>query len=152
MSGRDREFLRTMVAEHMHILYLSRPDVKEKTILKWFRKLNDDIIPLIIIEMADSMNTRGTASKKFEREAHLVWSKRTVMEYYSEIKTKLERKNIISGEDLISLGMKPGPELGRTLEKIREAQDTGLIIDRNAGFAMAETLVKEKDSKSGPEF
>jgi len=151
MSGRNREFFQTMVAEHMHILYLSRPDVKEKTILKWFRKLNDDIIPLIIIEMADSMSTRGPASKKSEREAHLAWSKKTVMEYYSEIKTKLERKNVISGNDLISLGMKPGPELGRALEKIREAQDTGLILDRNAGLAMAEKLVKERGSHSDTE-
>jgi len=151
MSSRDREFLRTMVAEHMHILYLSRPDVKEKTILKWFKKLNDDIIPLIIIEMADSMNTRGPASKKSERDTHLAWSKVTVMEYYSEIKTKLERKNVITGNDLISLGMKPGPEMGRALEKIREAQDAGLILDRNTGFALAEKLVKERDPKSGPE-
>jgi tRNA nucleotidyltransferase/poly(A) polymerase len=151
MSNRDREFLRTMVAEHMHILYLSRPDVKEKTILKWFKKLNDDMIPLIILEMADSMSTLGPASKKSEREAHLAWSKKTVMEYYSEIRTKLKQKNIISGNDLISLGMKPGPELGRALEKIREAQDAGLILNRNAGFAMAEKIVKERVSKSGPE-
>ncbi len=144
MSNRDREFLRTMITEHMHILYLSRPGVKEKTILKWFGKLNDDIIPLIIIEMADSMSTRGPASKKSEREAHLAWSKKMVMEYYSEIRTKLKRKNVISGNDLISLGMKPGPELGRALEKIREAQDTGRILDRSAGFAMAEKLVKSR--------
>jgi len=97
------------------------------------------------------MNTRGPASKKSERDTHLAWSKVTVMEYYSEIKTKLERKNVITGNDLISLGMKPGPEMGRALEKIREDQDAGLILDRNTGFALAEKLVKERDPKSGPE-
>ncbi len=151
MSCRDREFLRSMVAEHMHILYLSKPDVKEKTMLKWFRKLNDDIIPLIIIEMADSMSTCGPASKKSEREAHLAWSRKTVMEYYSEIRTTLKRNNVISGNDLISLGMNPGPELGRVLEKIREAQDEGLILDHDSGYAMARKLAAETISKSNPE-
>jgi len=149
MSVRDREFLQTMVAEHMHVLYLSRPGVTEKTILKWFKKLNDTIIPLIIIEMADSMNTLGPASSNSEREAHMAWSKKTVREYYAEIRTKLKRKNMISGNDLISLGMKPGPELGRVLEKIREAQDTGLILNRSDGFALAEKLIKERRSKTG---
>jgi len=143
MSIRDRDFFQTLVAEHMHILYLSRPDVKEKTILKWFRKLGDNIIPLIIIEMADSMNTLGPASSISEREAHLIWSKNMVREYYDKIRTKLRSKNIISGYDLLSLGMKPGPELGKVLAEIREAQDTGLILDTGDGIAMAEKLIKE---------
>jgi tRNA nucleotidyltransferase/poly(A) polymerase len=151
MPIRDREFLRTMVAEHMHVFYLSRPGVKEKTILKWFKKLNDDIIPLIIIEMADSMNTRGPASLNSEREAHIDWSKKMIREYYNEIRTKLNRKNIISGNDLISLGIKPGPELGQMLEKLREAQDTGLIVNHRDGFAMAEKLVKERRFKTDSE-
>jgi len=138
MSKQDREYLKTLVGEHMHILSLSGTDVRSKTRLKWFRKLKDDIIPLLIIEMADIMSTCGPLSEKSKRDELIQWSKKMVCSYYGEIKTIIERKALISGRDLIAQGMEPGPAMGQVLKQIREALDEGLIKNRDEALVLAK--------------
>jgi poly(A) polymerase len=142
MSKQDQIFLESMVENHMHILFLSRPDVKEKTVLKWLRKLGDNFIPLVIIEMADCKSTLGPASSEASLDHHLTWSKRMINNYFDEIKQKIEKASIINGKDLIALGMSPGPRLGLVLSAIREAQDLGTIQNYNQGLALAKRIIE----------
>ena len=53
------------------------------------------------------------------------------------IRQRLERRDLITGRDLIALGMEPGPEMGRILEQIRSAQDTGEVHSSEEALAMA---------------
>ena len=138
MSKQDMEYLQILVGEHMHILNLYHPDVRAKTCIKWFRKLADNIIPLLIMEMADIMSTCGPLSGKTKRDDLILWLKKMVCDYYREIKPIIERKDLISGRDLIALGMKPGPAMGRVLKYIRNAQDKGLIKNQNEALVLAK--------------
>ncbi len=70
MSGRDLRFFSILVREHMHVLNLSSPEVRPATRLRWFRKLKDDCVPLIILGIADMEATLGPASGKKRRENH----------------------------------------------------------------------------------
>ena len=63
------------------------------------------------------------------------------MDYYKEIKAKIESPDLITGYDLIALGMKPGPEIGRILAQIRTARDAGEIANREDAIEMAKTLI-----------
>ena len=49
----------------------------------------------------------------------------SVRDYYKEIKAKIESPDLITGHDLIALGMKPGPEIGKILAQVRDARDSG---------------------------
>ena len=143
MPKRDQEFIRILVAEHLHTLSLSAPEVRFATQMRWFRKLGEDVIPLIILSMADIMATRGPASGKEFRTRHLDWSAETVNRYFGKIREQLKRSSLISGNDLIARNMIPGPEMGRILRKVREAQDTGKIRNRDEALAMAEALAEK---------
>ncbi|MBA4367437.1 MAG: hypothetical protein C0403_07335 [Desulfobacterium sp.] len=145
MSKQDQIFLESMVDNHMHILFLSRPDVKEKTVLKWLCKLGDNFIPLVIIEMADCKSTLGTASSKAVIDHHLTWSRDMINNYFHETKQKIEKVSLINGKDLIALGMSPGPRLGQILRTIREAQDLGTIQNYNQGLALAKRIITNHD-------
>ncbi len=142
MSKQDQIFLESMVDNHMHILFLSRPEVKEKTVLKWIRKLGDNFIPLVIIEMADCKSTLGSASSKASIDHHLTWSRNMINNYFHEIREKIEKTSLINGNDLIALGMAPGPRLGQILRTIRKAQDLGTIQNYNQGLALAKRMIK----------
>ncbi len=143
MSGKDQAFIQRLVAEHLHILNLSRPEVRPGTRLRLFRNLGDDVIPLIIHGMADINSTLGPDSDALEREAYLEWAKATVIEYYEHTKAQLESPNFVTGNDLIALGMSPGPEMGRMLREIREAQDTNTVRDREEALSLAKSLMKQ---------
>ncbi len=140
MSSRDQEFVRTMVAEHLNVLSLFFYKVRPTTRMRWFRKLKDDCIPIIIMGIGDIKSTLGPASTEERREHHLQWSQNMAMTYYGKIKKQLERHNLITGKDQIDMGMSPGPEMGSILRKIREAQDAGLIINREEAMAMVKAL------------
>lgn len=141
MSNRDRDFLKLLIAEHLHVLSLAKHGVKPATKMRWFRKMKDDAIPSLIVAMSDVKSTLGPDSSTEERENFLRWSKETIKDYYEVIKKRLERRELITGRDLIALGMEPGPEMGRILEQIRSAQDTGDVNIREEALAMARELL-----------
>ncbi len=58
---------------------------------------------------------------------------------------------LITGHDLISLGFKPGPQLGRILEGVQNAQLEGAILTRDDAIELAERLgVIPTDSANTP--
>ena len=144
MSNRDRDFMRLLVFQHLHVLNLSVPSVKPQTLLRWFRQLKDDAIPVIILGMADLKGTLGLDVNEDATAAHITWSKQVVKHYYDVVQKQLERKDLILGKDLIVMGMKPGPEMGGILARIREAQDVGEIVDRDGAMSLACELMAIK--------
>jgi len=45
---------------------------------------------------------------------------------------------LVTGDDLVKAGMKPGPALGRLLEAIYDAQLEGRVTTKAQGLRMAE--------------
>lgn len=149
MSNKDRSFMILLIAEHLHILSLSTTGVKSTTKMRWFRKMKDNAIPSIILGMADIKGTLGTASSEEYRNNYFNWSKDTVKSYYEIIKHTIERKDLISGKDLIALGVKPGPAMGNILKQVREAQDNSIIINHAGAMVMARDLVLQNNNQKG---
>lgn len=72
------------------------------------------------------------------------------LENYDFVRQALERlpeeerqpARLIGGEDLIALGLAPGPVFGRILEAVREAQLEGEITRREEALALARRLAE----------
>lgn len=143
MSLEDRELFKLLVREHLHVLNLSNPDLQRPTRMRWFRRLKDDAIPVILLGMADRQGTLGPASSPGDLSLHLQWSREAIIQYYQSIKQELERKDFLSGRDFIQWGMKPGPEMGKLLRAVREAQDAGTVRDRAEALTLARSLLDQ---------
>lgn len=143
ISNRDRDFLTLMVAEHMHPRALSAKETGIRTVMRWYRKVGDDVVPSIILAMADAMGTLGVDSNEASRAHFIGWLKKTVTDYHEAARERLEQKDLISGKDLIELGMTPGPAMGRILGEVREARDAGEISERSEALSMAGRLLGE---------
>lgn len=50
---------------------------------------------------------------------------------------------VVTGEDLIAMGLKPGPDFKRLLEAVREAQLEGRVKTKQEGLKLVEELLKE---------
>jgi putative nucleotidyltransferase with HDIG domain len=140
-SSRDRDFMKLLCSEHLRPLHLASEGVKPSTKIKWFRMMGDESVPVIILSIADVMSSLGPESGAGYRERQINWSKQSVMDYYERVKAQIERPNLVTGDDLIVLGLKPGPEIGRVLEEIRNAQDTGDISSREEAIGLAKKLI-----------
>ncbi len=144
MSRRDQDFLTLLVAEHRHVHDLAKPQAKPATLLRWLRSLGDDAPPAIVLSMADDMAKHGPLADDESRERYLRWAGETVRRYYRETKAVLETPPLITGADLLALGMAPGPEMGRILSLVREAQDAGEVKTKEEALKLAMTLGKER--------
>lgn len=141
LSSLDRNYLVQLVSEHLHILSLAGNRVRTATRMRWFRKMKDNAIPAIILGLADVESSLGKESTEEWRNHYRKWSNDIVRDYYETIRPRLESKNLITGSDLISLGIEPGPEMGGILDILRNAQDTGEISDREDALALAKSLL-----------
>ncbi len=141
MPNSDRRLLSRLVREHLHVLNLSNPELKKTTRLKWFRKLRDDAVPAILLGMADIKGTLGPDSNEKQITEQLQWSREAIKDYYGHIKKELERQSLLTGKDLLELGMPAGPEMGKILKAVREAQDTGLVANRKEALKLAKEMI-----------
>jgi poly(A) polymerase len=139
-SVRDQELLGRLIGDHMHMIGLSGREVRSGTILRWFRRLGEDMILLLLLGMADVMATAGPASSEVERARQLRWCRETIRLYYTEIQDRLERKPLIGGRDLMAIGIRPGPGMREILDAVRAAQDEGVVQNRDEALALAAKL------------
>ncbi len=145
LSAKERNYLSLLIDEHMHIFSLSRPEVKKSTLFRFLRRTGDDLIPILIMGMADSRATRGPARpageiKDFENRA-----KWLLREYFREFKTEIKDKTLLNGRDLLAMGFQQGPEIGRILKKARKAQDDGRITNRKEALEWAGKTASRKE-------
>jgi len=144
LSCRTQEFLVSMVSGHLRPLALSSPMAKAAARMRWFRKMGDDSVPALILAMADVMSSLGPESGVEYRKHFRVWAVESIQEYVTSIKPKLESPLLINGDDLISLGMKPGIALGNLLYRLRFAQDLGKIASREEALQLAGAMISRR--------
>ena len=140
MSNRDSFFLQMLAGEHMRPAIIINDKTSEKTRVRWFKKVKEDVVPLVILAMADVMSKQGPLSVESGKKKLLKILAGLICEYYEKRKNMIEQKNLISGKDIIPLGINPGPAMGTILKKIREAQELGLLETKDEALAMAKKL------------
>jgi hypothetical protein len=143
MPARSIRLLSSLVADHLKPLQFAAGDGRGSRQFAWFRSAGDNAVPSIILAMADVMSILGVAADPGYRERHLAWSRQAVIDYYGTIKARLEAPALVRGEDLVSLGMEPGPALGEVLARIRAAQDAGEIDSAGQALALAREMIRQ---------
>lgn len=138
--SRDTEkAVTTVIKQHMRLFNLSTPGGPSKNAMyRYCRDLGDALPESLILAQADARATYEIMPKeKFtDTEKPLA----AVLDYYYEKFLKTEAKPLVTGQDLIELGFKPGPRFRDILEEIKERQAEGTLKDRQEALAYLKTL------------
>lgn len=137
LATHDRERLVLLVARHMQAADWSRPGVRPGTLMKWGRRLGDDMVLLVLLCMADTLAKRGPAADADERRRRLQWGRETLEAYFDIVVPALGARPLITGRDLLALGLAPGPRIGEILARVTAARDAGQITTRREALEMA---------------
>ena len=141
LSNHDRKLLVLLAEEQPNVQRLMHEDGQKADKIRWFRKMGEQAVAILILGIADVIASGEDEPAEKGREGCLMHLKGLVREYYSALKKKLGNRNLITGSDMIGLGMVPGPELGRILELVRDAQDAGEITTYEEAAEMARKLI-----------
>jgi hypothetical protein len=69
----------------------------------------------------------------------------TLLTVYFDQPERVAPRPLINGHELMeALVLPPGPEVGRLLEAIREAQAAGEVNSREAAFVLAARLMRKE--------
>jgi poly(A) polymerase len=141
LSNRDRKLLVLLAEEQPNVQRHAHEEDSQKAEIRWFRKLGEQAVAILVLAIADTLASGENEPAEKCRERYFAHLKGLVCEYYSVLKKKLGTRNLITGGDLIGLGMVPGPELGRILELVRDAQDADEITTYEEAAEMAKKLI-----------
>ena len=136
-----KDFLRRLerlIENHLRPLLLNLDNCKEKALRRLVFDLEEDLYLLLLHAFADLDATRGRDPEP--RQQNLIKLSRRLKEIY-EKERETFIKPLISGRDLIALGLEPGPSIGTIIRMIHQKQLAGDIGSKEEALAEARELL-----------
>ena len=128
---------------------IRQKECSEDILVNERRKLIRDISPItwnayLVLSSADTLGVIGWNSRQ---QAHDLVTKldRLVKKYRI---LKLAQTSLLTGADLMKLGMKPSPAMGSLLKEIEKARDDGRIKTKKDAIQLAKNLMPDKIQKA----
>jgi hypothetical protein len=109
--------------------------------------MKDALPESLILAQADARATYQTMPRErfMDTEKPMV----TVLEYYYEKFLKTEAKPLITGQDLIESGLKPGPRFRDILDAIKERQAAGSLTSKEEALEYLKELAEVEPPPAG---
>lgn len=128
--SRDTEALvAKVIKNHMRLFNLSTPGGPSRNALfRYCRDLGDAVPESLLLAQADARATSEIMPK--EKFTDTGQTSGIVLDYYYSKYLKAKAKPLVTGEDLIKLGFKPGPRFSEILDQVREQQAAGALKNR----------------------
>lgn len=145
LSNESTALVSGLIRHHMRPLNLSVPGGPSKRALyRYCRDLKGAVPESVVLALADARATAEIMPEKGFTDTRKTAG--AILEYYYTRFLKTEARPLLTGKDLISRGMQPGPRFRVILEEVRELQAEGGITTREEALAYLE---HEERSRSG---
>jgi len=151
LSRAESAYVHDLIRHHLHVGALLTPQATTKARTRLLRRLGTNLAPGVLLCLADTQATLGPASTPEFRRTKFEQALRLLQEGWGRAVRIFSSPALLSGDDLIAMGVRPGPNLGRILKAVREAQDAGEVKNREQALGLAERIVngpkKQEDKK-----
>lgn len=138
LSRKEIKVLKTLVARHMHLhLLATAPELTDRAIRRFFRLLENEYFGLFILAYADGYATAG-------KTEHLERTIRRMIQLKREDEAKVKIKRLITGDDLIEMGLKPGPIFKPILQELEDLQLEGKITTKEEGVRYLKEIILKR--------
>ncbi len=161
LSRVEADRIRLIIRNHLRPgLLEASPPVTPRAVYRFFRQTGEAGVDVVLLSLADLLGTfaPGPPEDAWLRRLEVG---RVLLEAILEgPRERLDPPPLVRGHELLeALRLEPGPEVGRLLEAIREAQAAGEIRTKAEALALAERLrladganpsVSSEEGRSGP--
>ncbi len=130
-------FVTTMVRYHLRPGEFARSwPPTDRALRRFERDVQGQTLPLMLLQLADGMATRGPAYQREHFERHIAFLGHIVRRTAEALRE--EEPALVHGDELMrELGLPSGRLLGAVLTSVREAQLAGEVDDRATALALA---------------
>ncbi len=143
LSSAEGRSLSRMVGAHMRPGNLGhQPVLTDRAVYRFFRDLEKDAVSMLIVSLADHFTYLSERVKRAKKDPVFLTIRKMLGTFFLK-REVVHPPKVIDGTVLMkALHIKPGPEVGRLLDEIREAQATGKVTTRNEALTLAKKLVR----------
>lgn len=142
-SNETADSVATIADAHMRPLLLaSAPETpSRRATYRFFRATRDKGVDVILLSLADHLATYDGPGDVEAWPDLLAVCEALLATYFTAFNDVVRPVRLLTGGDLIrELGLAPGPEVGRLLSEIEEAQAAGQVTTRDEAIVLARTL------------
>ncbi len=132
-------FISTLVAEHMRMANATKEAITRRTAYRFYRDIGEAGVCVVLLALADAMAVWGHGLTQTRWRALLRSASALFKAYFEQPAEIVAPPALLNGHDLIAIGLRPGPQMGRILEALREAQAAGEITTREAAEQFVTT-------------
>ncbi len=136
MPRKMRETLLLLASGYRFFLADAPLEVSEVWNVECFRTIGDETVAASILAMAAAGETGP--GDVYTRK--IKWA---VSKYLLELRRIFSRPSLVSGKELVSIGIPVGPRLGEILKQVRNAQDLGEVSTREGAVRLARKLYEQ---------
>ncbi|MEA3310116.1 MAG: HD domain-containing protein [Chloroflexota bacterium] len=122
------QFVSTLVDAHMRLLSLSEnAPPSRRAIYRFFQATGEVGVGVVLLSLADTLAVWGPALTEEHWQQLLITAQALLQGYYQHPAEVVTPAPLLTGHDLLAMGIPAGPEMGRLLAALREAQAAGEI-------------------------
>ena len=129
--NKTRRFVVTLVAEHMRLIGLNRdPPPSRRAIYRFYRDAGEAGVGVVLLALADTLAIWGPQLERDYWQRCLTVAETLLQDYFHHQEEVVSPPPLLTGHDLLAMGIPEGPDIGRLLAQLREAQAAGEIKTR----------------------
>jgi poly(A) polymerase len=144
-SNKEIKYVELLINQHLRPTQMSQEGMpSDRAIYRFFRDTGGSYIDLLFLCLADHLATRGPELDPAQWHEHAKLTK-YILNAHREKEILSAPLKLLNGHELIKeFGMQPGPEIGKVLEAVREAQATGEITTRQEATNFVKEFLEKK--------
>lgn len=128
-SKKQIEYISSMIKNHIYPSnVIAAPDLNEKVMMRYLRKMEDNVIDNIILAKADRLAARGVDITDEIINSNISGLQNLLNFYLSKKDTMKPLPKLINGAEIMDLlGIQQSPLLGKIIKSLNEAQLNGEV-------------------------
>ena len=129
-SKKQIEYISCMIKNHIYPSnVIVAPSLNDKVMMRYVRKMDDNVVDNIILAKADRLSARGVDITEEIVNANISGLDKLLDFYLSKKDTLAPLPKLIDGREIMQLlNIKPSPKLGEIINAVNEAQLNGDIL------------------------
>lgn len=143
-SKKQIEYISKMIKYHIYPSgVIASPELNEKVMMRYLRKMEDDVIDNIILAKADRLSARGPAITNDIIKSNIDGLDK-LLSFYLEQKDKMEPlPKLLNGNEIMEiLNIKPSKVLGKIIKMLEDAQFNNEIESKSEAVYYIKNLYK----------
>lgn len=146
LSEEEADFVGRVVGGHMRVHHLAKSGrpVSRRSIYRFFQATGDAGVGVVLHSLADTLATYGFTLSQSTWEAEVNTGRTLLEAWFEKPEESINPPRIITGSDMIqTLGLQPGPLIGRILAAVTEKQACGTIVTRQQALDLAARMAAQ---------